>query len=93
MHVLEIVSMLLAVFLSMIVRLPNRHDNCICNYRQKSSEDFEETGRAPPGPMKAARSSPAPIRRLQGVGGVGLVPLHVARRSVDRRDRLLPGEA
>ena len=32
MHVLEIVSMLLVVALSMIVRLPDRHDHCICNY-------------------------------------------------------------
>jgi hypothetical protein len=31
MHVLEIVSMLV-VALSMIVRLPDRHDNCICKY-------------------------------------------------------------
>src|SRR4051812_36451998 len=36
MHVLEIVSMLLVVALSMIVRLPHRHDHCICNYRLES---------------------------------------------------------
>ena len=32
-------------------------------------------------------------RRLQRVRRVGLVPLHVTRRPVDRRDRLVPSQA
>src|SRR5262249_61725780 len=86
MHFLEIVSMLLVVLLSMIVRLPDRHDYCICKYRLESRGFFDDSG-------TAGQQSPAPFRRLQGVGRVGLVPLHVARRPVDGRDRLRPRPA
>ena len=41
MHVLEIVSMLLFVGLSMIVRLLDCHDYCICKYRQESRGFFD----------------------------------------------------
>src|SRR5262249_26526709 len=37
-------------------------------------------------------SSTASFRRFQGVGRIGLVPLHVAGRAVDRGDRLVPGQ-
>src|SRR5215471_2309917 len=84
MHVLEIVSMLPVVALPMIVRLPRRHGNCICKYRLSQEGSLTIPTRR--------RSAPSP-RRLQGVGWVGLVPLHVARRPVDGRDRLVPGEA
>src|SRR6266498_5740999 len=39
MHVREIVSMLLVAAWSMIVRLPDRQDHCICKYRRKSTPD------------------------------------------------------
>src|SRR5206468_1953046 len=46
MHVLEIVSMLLARW-SMIVRLPGRHDDCICNYRPGSRGFSRDSGVSP----------------------------------------------
>src|SRR5436305_12779628 len=39
MHVREIVSMLLVVALSKLVRLPDRQDHCIYKYRRKSTPD------------------------------------------------------
>src|SRR5262245_13786303 len=45
MHVLEIVSMLLVVALSIIVPLPDRHDYCICNYRLESRGFIDDSGR------------------------------------------------
>src|SRR5260370_23878924 len=92
MHVLEIVSMLLFVGLSMIVRPPCCRDYCIYKYRLKSRDSLAIPLHRVTGSEAKARGSPAPFRRLQRVGGVGLVPLHVARRAVDRRDRLLASQ-
>ena len=59
MHVLEMVSMLLFVGLSMIVRLLDRHDYCICNYRQESRGFFDNSGTSKAGdqPPRFAASS------------------------------------
>src|SRR5262249_48881408 len=59
MHVLEIVSMLLLVSLSMIVRLPHRHDNCICKYKLPSRAFFDISGKAAISPL----ASPPPGSR------------------------------
>src|SRR5947209_10148935 len=59
MHVLAIVSMLLVVALSMIVRLPDCPGYCICNYRLGQEHSLT---------ISARRQSAPSLRRLQRVG-------------------------
>src|SRR5205823_14031626 len=58
MHVREMVSMLLVVALSMIVRLPDRHDYCICMYRLKSRGIFHDSGKGAISPFRAQETGP-----------------------------------
>src|SRR5947209_561480 len=90
MHVLAMVSMLLFSGLSLMVRLPDDYDYCICKYRPWSSLSSTNLETLATGWGMLSEGSPTRPRRLRGVGRVGPVPLHVGRRTVDRRDRLAP---
>src|SRR5215831_16324390 len=91
MQLRAMVSMLLSFGFSMIVRLLDCHDNCIYKYRRNQVRHFEKSDPCTTWCAGTAWASAAPLRRLQRVGGVGLVPHHVARRPVNRWD-VLPAQ-
>src|SRR5256885_1132609 len=81
MHVRAIVSMLLVVALSMIVRLLDRPDYCICKYRQGSREFFDDSGK---GKRSASSTGFSPRGGRSPTGG-SWVPTNCAKRRRSER--------